>query len=125
VSVLDSEVKFVLKRVFFFDIIIAVVAFIISYVFYKPYDYIVIVGLILAGFNFVFNAISTSFILSTTGKKFLTVLISVFRIIITICIVIVLCGNDKLKYIAILMGYTLHYIAVILHGLTIKKSERK
>jgi ATP synthase protein I len=121
VSVLDSEVKFVLKRVFFFDIIIAVAAFIISYVFYKPYDYIVIVGLILAGFNFVFNAISTSLILQTSGKKFLTVIMSAFRIIITLCIVIGICGNDKFKYIAIIIGYTLHYIAIIFHGFTIKR----
>ncbi|SMC28137.1 ATP synthase protein I [Clostridium acidisoli DSM 12555] len=118
---MDSEVKFILKRVFVIDIIIAVLAFIISYVFYKPYDYIIIVGLILAAFNFVLNAISTSFILSISGKKFLTILISAFRIIITLCIVIILCGNDKFKYIAIIIGYTLHYIAVILHGLTIKK----
>jgi ATP synthase protein I len=123
VSVLYSEVKLVLKRVLFFDIIIAVISFIISYVFFKPYDYIVIVGLILAGFNFVFNAISTSFILSLSGKNFLTVLMSAFRIIITLCIVIVICGNDKFKYIAILAGYTFHYLAIIFYGLTAKENK--
>jgi ATP synthase protein I len=121
VNELDSGVKFILKRVFAFDIIIAVLAFSISYVFYKPYDYIIIVGLILATSNFVLNAISTSIIISKSGKKIFTVLLSAFRIIITLCIVIILCGNDKFKYIAILIGYTLHYIAVILHGLTTKK----
>lgn len=118
---MDEEVKFILKRVFFLDIIIVVLAFGISYVFYKPYDYIVVVGLILAALNFLGNAVSTSFILAKSSNKFLTVLISAFRIIITLCIVLVLCGNDKFKYIAIIMGYTLHYIAVIIHGLTIKK----
>lgn len=117
---MDSEVKFILKRVFCIDIIIAIVAFIISYVFYKPYDYIVVVGLLLAALNFLGNAVSTSYILSKSSNKFLTVLLSAFRIIITLGIVILLGGNDKFKYIAIIIGYTLHYVAVVIHGFTIK-----
>lgn len=113
--------KQILKKVYIFDIIIAIISFIISYVFFKTYDYLVVTGLFLAAFNFLINAITTTVILSSGGKKMQAIIASAVRIIITLCIVIVLCGNDKYKYIAMIIGYTLHYLAVTLYGLTIKK----
>lgn len=113
--------KQILKKVYIFDIIIAIISFIISYVFFKAYDYLVVIGLFLSAFNFLINAITTTVILSRKGSKVQAVLASAVRIIITLCIVIILCGNDKYKYIAIIIGYTLHYLAVTLYGLTIKK----
>lgn len=112
------EVKNILKKVLYIDIIIMVIVFIISYKFYKPYQYVVIIGLVLSALNFIVNAVTTNYILDNSGKKILVILSSAFRIIITLGIVIILCSSDKFKYIAIIIGYTLHYLAVILYGLT-------
>lgn len=117
---MELEVRLTLKRVFSFDIAIMVMAYVVSHVFFKSYEYIVILGLILSTANFTCNAFTTSYLLSQSKNKSLTVFISAFRIIITLSIVILLCGNDKFKYIAIIAGYTLHYLAIILHGLTLK-----
>lgn len=119
------EVKNILKKVFYIDIVIIAIVFIISYKFYKPYQYVVIIGLLLSALNFMANAVTTNYILAKSGKKIIIVLSSAVRIIITLGIVIILCNSDKFKYIAIIIGYTLHYLAVILYGLTtgIKKGS--
>lgn len=115
---MDLEIKNILKKVFPIDIIIMALAFMISSIFFKEYRYIVVTGLILSMLNFIVNGISTNYILLKSKEQFLIVISSAFRIIITLCIVIFVCGNDKFKYIAIISGYTLHYLAVIIYGLT-------
>ncbi|AJA49626.1 ATP synthase I chain [Clostridium pasteurianum DSM 525 = ATCC 6013] len=115
---MDLEIKDIVKKVLPIDIIIIVLVFIISCIFYKTYRYIVIAGLILSILNFIVNGITTNYILLKSKEKFLIILSSAFRIIITLCIVVIICGNDKFKYIAIIAGYTLHYLAVIIFGLT-------
>lgn len=115
---MGAEIKGILKKVLPIDIIIMVLVFIISYIFYKTYRYIIITGLILSILNFIVNGITTNYILSNAKEKFLVILSSAFRIIITLCIVIFVCSSDKFKYIAIIVGYTLHYLAVIIYGLT-------
>lgn len=117
---MNAQVKTILKKVTIFDIIIAIISGMISYFLFKKYDYIVVIGLLMAVLNFVLNAITTNYILITMGKKMLSVLGSAVRIIITFSIAIILCKNNIYNFIAFLIGYSLHYIAVIFYGITVK-----
>jgi ATP synthase protein I len=81
----------------------------------------VIIGLVMAVLNFQLNAITTNYILITKGSKILSVLGATVRIIITFSIAILLCKNNKYNFIAFLIGYSLHYVAVVFYGIAAKK----
>ena len=114
------QVKTILKKVIKFDIIITVISAIVSYFLFREYDYVVIVGLIMAVINFILNAITTNYVLVIMGRKTLSVFASAVRIIITFSIAIMLCKNNRYNFVAFLIGYSLHYMAVILYGITAK-----
>ncbi len=118
---MTKELKNILKKVYGIDVIIAAIAFIITFVYFRYFSFVIIIGILLAALNFFVNALTTDVILSKMGKKTYVFLGSAIRIIITIIIVILVCSTDKYKYIFLIIGYTLHYLAVILYGLTIKK----
>lgn len=118
---MDEQVKIMIKKIIVFDVIIAIISGIISYFLFKAYDYVVIIGLLVAVLNFQLNAITTSYILVTKGNKMLNVLGAAVRVIITFSIAIILCKNNKYNFVAFLIGYSLHYMAVIFYGIRIKK----
>lgn len=120
---MDTQVKTILKKVITFDIAIAIIGGIVSYLLFKEYIYVIIVGLLMATLNFILNAITAKYTLITTGKKTLSILGSAVRIIITLSIAIILCKNNKYNFVAFLIGYSLHYIAVILYGITTKNKK--
>lgn len=113
--------KNVLKNVGKIDIVIAIIVLIFSFQFYRSYTFIVIIGLVMAIINFIFNAVTSSYLLSIGGKKNLIILSSAIRIIITIGIILLLYKNNKYNIVAFIAGYTLHYVAIIIYGVRTKK----
>lgn len=115
---MDTQLKTMIKRVFLADIVIAVIVGVAASILFKSYTFILIIGLTVALINFVLNVVISNYAVMQSGNKSLNLLGTVGRIVITIILAIILCGNDKNKYIAVLLGYTFHYFAIIFYGLT-------
>jgi ATP synthase protein I len=118
---LEQDLKNILKSVAKIDIFIAIIALILSFIFYRPYTYVVAIGLAMAIINFVLNAVTTSYLLSIGGKKASIIISSAIRVIITVVIILLLYNNNKYNIVAFIVGYTLHYVSVVIHGVRIKK----
>jgi len=119
---LDRETKEMLKVVAVFDAIILFLTIAIALILFNSYKLVIIIGLILAIMNFMLNAIVTNYAFAMTGKKSIYVLSSIVRIIITVVIAVIICSNIN-NFIAFLIGYSLHYLAVILYGITRKNKK--
>lgn len=123
---MDTELKKMVKRVVLADIVIAIIIGVFAILRFKQYVFILIFGLMLALINFLLNTVISNYVVMQGGNKSLNLLGSVFRIVITLVLAVILCGNDKNKYIATLVGYTFHYFAIIFYGLTAREQiERK
>lgn len=112
-----------LKIVLLTDSVILLLAAVISFLLFRNYTSIVIIGLILAMLNFVLNAVITSYSFVMTGRKIFFILGSLARIAITVTIALLLCKTNLYNFVAFLTGYSVHYIAVILYGLTRKNKK--
>lgn len=115
---MEGELKIILKKVITIDVVIAILVSILSLEFFKPYTYVVIIGLAMAIINFILNAVTTSYFLAAGGFKFFIILASAVRVIITIGIILLLYKNNNYNIIAFMVGYTLHYVAIMFYGLT-------
>jgi ATP synthase protein I len=124
---MDTELKKMVKKVLLADIVIVILVGIVSSLLFKEYVIALIAGLIVAFINFILNVAVSNYVVAQGGNKLINLFGIAFRIIITLVIAIVLCGTNRNKYIAILLGYTFHYFAIIFYGLTAKDKiiERK
>ncbi|MHC1720241.1 MAG: ATP synthase subunit I [Clostridiaceae bacterium] len=120
---MGKETNGMLKIVLLFDSIIVLIAGAISFLLFRDYMLVAIIGLILAVLNFVLNAVITSYTFFMTGKKIFYLLGSLARIAITVTIALLLCKTNPYNFVAFLTGYSLHYIAVVLYGLTRKNKK--
>lgn len=121
---MGTDVKKMLKSVLICDIIVAVIAAIIFYFVFKDYDLIIILGLFISSINFIMNAYFSSYAMAAKKSQMFIVLGSIIRIGVACAIAVLLYKYNTRYPIAFLGGYTLHYAAVVLYGLTIK-NERK
>jgi len=123
---LDKDTREMLKKVLIYDGLILVPVLLISVLFFKEYTLVGIVGLAMAAFNFLLNAGITTYNLKTTGNAAFYILGAMFRVIITVAVVLAISENNINNVIAFLTGYTLHYLAVTFYGVTRgKNKERK
>lgn len=120
----DIQIKNILSKIISFDIIIAIIVGIISFIVFKvSYTYMMLIGLFMSALNFILNSIITTYTFKTTGNRILAPLGSVVRIIITASIAILICKNNRFNFVAFLIGYTLHYISIVFYGITIKNQK--
>lgn len=123
---MDNDTKQMLKKVTIYDFIILVLVTIISVIKFKEYAIIIVVAVIMSLANFVLNALITNYMLKVKGQHLLYILAAVGRVLITAVIAVLLCGKDMNSYLAILIGYSLHYIAVTFYGVTrVTQKERR
>ena|GEM_PF-600603 len=113
-----NDSREMLKKVIIYDIVILLLAFIISLIFYQGYQFVVIIGLIIALVNFILNAVITNYSIMVAGNRVFLLLGTIIRIILTAAIAIMLCKENINNMIAFLIGYSLHYIAVVFYGAT-------
>ena len=115
---LDKDTKKMLVRVLLYDSLILVITIIGSILFFKKYALVVIIGLLMGGINFILNAVVTSYILKNSGKEALYILGAIGRVIITLGVAVIISNNSIDNLVAFLIGYSLHYVAVLIYGLT-------
>ena len=115
---LDKDTTKMLVKVLLYDSLILVITIIGSILFFKKYALVVIIGILMGGINFILNAVVTSYILKNSGNEALYILGAIGRIIITVGVAVIISNNSIDNLVAFLIGYTLHYVAVLIYGLT-------
>lgn len=120
---MDKQTKGMLKKILSIDSIIILFASIISTITIKEYASVMIIGLFMSIINFNFNAVFTYYTFVKTEKGIHNVLGAAIRVFITIIVAILLYNHDEYNLFAFLAGYTLHYLAIIIYGFTIKNEK--
>lgn len=120
---MDKQTKEMLKKILSIDCIIILFASIMSTIMIKEYASVMIIGLFMSIINFIFNAVFTYYTFVKTEKKIHNVMGAAIRVFITIIVAILLYNNDEYNLFAFLAGYTLHYLAIIIYGFTIKNEK--
>jgi len=119
---LAEELLIMLKRVLFYDLLISISVFIIAYSLFRNYCLYILIGIIAAAFNFFLNSVSTNFIFSNQQQnyKIYMTISSFIRVAIVCTIGILLYNYNEASIIPFLIGYSLHFLAVIIGSLKIK-----
>lgn len=118
---MKNNVPEVLRIILKFDIIIIVFSFLFTILLFREYVLAVMVGIVIAIFNFVLNSFMTYYLVRENKGKALHSLGSMFRIIIALVAAIAVYNNNGLNILSFIIGYNLHYLAIILYGITQKK----
>lgn len=95
-------------------------ALVLCFVLFKNYAIIVVVGLLLAVINFVLNALTVIYAGRSNSGKIVLVLGAAFRMIITAATAVYICSDNIRNLPAFLVGYSLHYLAVLMFGISRK-----
>ncbi|MFL0269849.1 hypothetical protein [Candidatus Clostridium radicumherbarum] len=122
-----KEVSDMLKKVFFFDIFFAIILTPIVQLVFKAKAYFFLLGLFIAAINFLISSIVTrSNLLKLSNKYSALGSISNFVRVIIICIVgIIIYDNNVNNIITYMLGFTSHFLALILYGFVNLLGERK
>ncbi len=115
---MDQDTKEMLKKVIIYDGAIFILALAISLITFREYAPILIIALLLSFANFILNAFITSITFRSTGRAALIVVGTVVRVSVTAVVAVLLCRNNLSNFVAFLLGYGLHYIAVIIYSTT-------
>jgi len=111
---LSKETLKMLKKIVLCDAVIFLTAFILSILFWKEYTAAVTIGILVAVVNFLLNTVITDRAMKVNGSSFLIVLGALFRIGIAGAFALLLYGGDMLNVVAYLIGYSLHYVSIII-----------
>jgi ATP synthase protein I len=116
-----------LKKVFFFDILIGTTIVPLIQLIFNEYAYLFLLGLIIASFGFIISSIATRNYLSKVSIKHGTIMIlSVFVKVTLVCILgVIIYNNNVNNVIAYILGFTSHFLALILYGIVNLLGERK
>lgn len=121
---MEASIKDMLKSVMKCDGIVAVLTAVIFYFLLKNYDGIILLGLLVGVINFIMNTYFSSYVLAIGKGQLFIILGAVIRVLVTCVIAVILYKYSRYYPIAFLGGYSLHLVAVIIYGISIKK-ERK
>lgn len=105
-----------LKKVILYDAIIILISFMISIIYFREYTPIIVIGIIIAVINFLLNTVITNYSMKVSGGAILIILGAFARIALAGGFVIVIYNGDKMNIIAYLIGYSLHYISIIIYA---------
>jgi ATP synthase protein I len=121
---INSEVKIMLSKVAFFDSIIGFVITSAIYFTYKQYAWIFLIGLIIAVINFIISGIITEKVLiKNKAPGIFFMLIKSLRIFL-ICAVPFVFYRYNMQYVLVyILGFTSHFIALVLYSLFNKNSH--
>lgn len=116
-----------LKKVILFDILIGITMTPLIELIFNSYAYIFLLGLIVASIGFVLSSTATTNYLSTLSLKHGAIMnISIFVKVLFVCIIgVIIYNNNVNNVIAYVLGFTSHFLALILYGLVNLISERK
>ena len=103
-----------LKKVIIIDAVITLIVLIVSILFFKVYTVAAVIGIIIAAVNFLLNAVITNYSMKITGSAILIVLGALVRVAIAGAFAVILYRGNMLNIAAYLIGYSLHYISIII-----------
>ncbi|MGI6747997.1 MAG: ATP synthase subunit I [Anaerovoracaceae bacterium] len=112
-----------LKRVILGDGVVLLLSIVILMIFFREYALALIIGIIIALVNFLINAIITEYAMKSSKGKILILLGTIGRIAIAAVMALVLYDNDMKNIVAYLIGYSLHYVSLIISMAT-QKNKR-
>ena len=102
-----------LKKVMLYDVVITLLSFAATILFFRAYTLAVIVGIVIAVVNFLLNAVITNYSMKIKGSAFLIVLGALARVALAGAFAVILYRGSMLNIAAYLIGYSLHYISII------------
>lgn len=118
---MDSEVKYMLKKVALFDGVVGSLLFVIvSLIYGYNYAFMCILGLLIAAANYNINGIMLNYLLLSKPFKHKTVtsLIYFFRVFIICLIAIIIYKYNKMNVLVYVLGFCSHFISLVLYGLS-------
>lgn len=107
-----------LKKTIIYDVALIAVSFVLSILFLREYTVAVVVGLLIAVVNFLLNAVITNYSMKIAGGAFLVVLGALGRVAIAGVFAVVLYRGNMYNVAAYLIGYSLHYVSIIIGAVT-------
>jgi ATP synthase protein I len=122
-----GEIMCMLKCVLYFDLIIGVAGGIGVQAAFKSYSLIFLIGLSAASLSFLFSAYLFNNILikKSLGKGVLAPYLNLAKVFIISIIGVLLFNNNINNVIAYVLGFTSHFLALMLYGVATLLSERK
>ncbi|WP_027623673.1 ATP synthase subunit I [Clostridium lundense] len=117
-----EELIIMLKKVLFYDFLILGIMFIITYSLFHNWYIYILLGIMVAAVNFVLNSVFTNYIVSSKshGHKVYMPISSLIRIVFVCVIAMLLYNYNEVSIIPFLIGYSLHFLAIIIYSLTIR-----
>lgn len=117
-----SEVKSMLRRVFFYDFLTGLIISLILLFTYRQYAGIFLLGLLTAVMNFIIGGILTErLVLINKLPSIFFVLVKILSMLL-ICLIPILFFKDNINQIvAYMLGFTSHLIALVIYALFDKK----
>ena len=112
-----------LRRIALYDSIILLLSVVISIIFFREYVIILIIGLIIALVNFLLNSVITEYAMKASKGRAWILVGTVGRIAIAAAFVLILYDNDMKNVIAYLIGYSLHYVSMII-SMAVQRNKR-
>ncbi|MEG2354203.1 MAG: ATP synthase subunit I [Clostridium sp.] len=118
---MDDEVRFMLKRVTIYNLIISLVIANIIGTFNSKYAFVFLAGCSVAVFNFIINSISINLSLSKPqGNRAFLIIGITFRIIFAVTIGFKVIISNPYNIIPYVLGYASHVLGMVAYGLTNK-----
>ncbi|HHU16857.1 MAG TPA: hypothetical protein GXZ70_01345 [Clostridiales bacterium] len=120
---MTKDTLMMLKRVILYDLIILLLSFAVSMIFYREYAIVLIIGIAIALVNFLLNALITEYTMKASKSKILILAATVGRIALAAGFAYILYNDDMINIIVYLVGYSLHYVSMII-SMIIQKNKR-
>ncbi len=112
-----------LKRVMLYDGIILLLSAVVSMIFFREYVIALIIGIIIALVNFLLNSLITEYTMKAFQSNVLLLVMAAGRIAIAAAFALIVYNDDMVNVVAYLIGYSLHYVSMII-SLLIQKNKR-
>jgi len=119
---LTKDTLAMLKKVMLYDGIILLISFIISIIFFTELTAIIIIGIVIALFNFFLNSVLTEYAIKTSRGAAWIPFGALIRIAIAGAFVLLLYNGELKNVIAFIVGYSLHYASMVI-GAVMQKSR--
>ena len=111
-----------LKKVGIVDGILGLMALFLNVFIGHIYVYMIILGLLMAYINFLLNGVITYFLMGNKGGSHTALVILGFllRVLIVAGIGVIVFSFNKYYVLVYLLGYSLHFISIIIYGTNAK-----
>jgi len=103
-----------LKKVIIVDAVITFILLIVSILFFKAYTAAAVWVFVMVVVNFLRSAVITNYSMKTTGRALFIVMGALVRVAIAGAFAVILYRGNMLNIAAYLIGYSLHYISIII-----------